>query len=413
MEIFVVLFIVVVLATATIVFAMNKNKQKNTLLDNGKETTVVSMEVENLPIKFEMLPVESTVDESKLVEITDEKVLARIIDVVPEMARVGVSIGDVAKNNGQVLYQAVIPAGAKLVGSKEMPGAVRGLYRGTSGIKGHANLVEVNNTANVIQNVTSATMNVASMVVGQYYMSQINSQLEDITKKISCVTNFQDNEFMSKVFALVSQIKIISEFQVEIIDNSELRSSELSKLSNLEHECIELLGQANKTISDYTTNKTETYEDYQSAFVEIQKWTVYQRSLLEVLYKVSELRFALYLGKVSIQYCISLLDTYSEQTEKVCSLLSMWHQQQLKNYDVHLAASNRKRDGLDGIVHKIPALFNKEHSYKPISKDVVVTIENQMQEFKKPKASIQSALTENDVKIIAKNGKLYYLPECE
>ena len=43
----------------------------------------------------------------------------------------------------QVLYRAIIPAGAKLTDSKAMEGAVHGIYHGTDGIRGHANLVAV------------------------------------------------------------------------------------------------------------------------------------------------------------------------------------------------------------------------------------------------------------------------------
>lgn len=43
--------------------------------------------------------------------------------------------------NRKVLYRDAIPAGAKLTNSKAMEGAVRGIYHGVDGIKGHANLV--------------------------------------------------------------------------------------------------------------------------------------------------------------------------------------------------------------------------------------------------------------------------------
>lgn len=39
--------------------------------------------------------------------------------------------------NGEVLYRAIIPAGAKLTDSKAMEGAVRGFYHGADGIRGH------------------------------------------------------------------------------------------------------------------------------------------------------------------------------------------------------------------------------------------------------------------------------------
>lgn len=415
MKIAIILILIMIFLFIVIYFTLNRRKDRHehSVTDEKSGYALERAANNEFPIKFDMLPAEVTIDDNKLVEITDKEVLARIVDAIPEMAQAGVSLGNAVQNNGQTIYQAIIPVGAKLVDSKEISGAVRGFYRNAEGIRGHANLVEVKNTANVVSNAASSAMNIASMVVGQYYMSQISNQLEGITQKISRITDFQNNEFMSKVFALVSQIKNMSEFQVEIMDNRELRIYDLAKLDTLEHECIELLGQTNKTITDFTSNKTETYEEYQNTFVEIQKWTIYQKILLEVLYRIAELKFALHLGTASIQYCSSLLNTYSEQTEKACSLLSSWHKNHIKMYDINLESSNRKRDGIDRVIHKIPAIFNEEYGYKPISKDIVGTIEEQMKGLKKPEVSIESKLCENDVKMIVKDGKVYYLPEIE
>lgn len=404
---------IILIIIALIIKKTRKNIDKSEMPDLQHSEFSLSVNSANneIAIKFDMLPAETVVDENKLVEIKDKKVIARVIDAVPEMAQAGVSAGNVVKNNAQVLYQAIIPNGAKLVDSKDMAGAVRGFYRGTDGIRGHANLVQVDNSANALANATSSAMNVASMVVGQYYMSQINEQLEGITNKISQITDFQDNEFMSKVFALVSQIKIMSEFQTEIIDNYELRTSELIKLDTFEHECAELLGQANKTISDFASKRTESYNDYENTCISLQKWVLYQKTLLEVLNKIAELKFAMRLGTLSIEQCGSLLNTYITQSEQATAMLTAWHENELKSYEVHLDESTRKRDGIDGVIHKIPAMFNEEYAYKSITENVVNVIQNQIASFEKPKTMSNDKLFESDVRMIVKEGKLYYLPE--
>lgn len=99
-------------------------------------------------------------------------------------------------------------------------------------------------------------MGVASMIVGQYYMAQINSQLEKIGGEISQIIDFQNNEYQSRVISLVAHVKEIADFQTDILENSELRLSKISQLDNLEEECTKLLGQANLTLSGYT-NKTD------------------------------------------------------------------------------------------------------------------------------------------------------------
>lgn len=116
-----------------------------------------------------------------------------------------------------------------------MEGAVRGFYRGADGIQGHADLVAVQaqkGTA-VAASTAAAAMGVASMVVGQYYMTQINAGLGEISDGISKISDFQDNEFRSRVFSLVAHVKKIADFQVEILENDELRLSKIAQLDSL------------------------------------------------------------------------------------------------------------------------------------------------------------------------------------
>lgn len=81
------------------------------------------------------------------------------------------------------------------------------------------------------------------MVVGQYYMSQINAELGAISDGISNISDFQNNEYRSRVFSLVAHIKKIADFQVEILENEELRLSKISQLDSLEEECTKAINE--------------------------------------------------------------------------------------------------------------------------------------------------------------------------
>ena len=181
-------------------------------------------EPQGISIQIEMLPAEVIPEGSKLAEITDTKVLAHVNQLVPNLVQAGNAVNNAiqaAQINGEVLYRAFIPAGAKLANSRDMAGAARGFFHGADGIRGHANLVaiEAQKGTTVVANTASSAMSVASMVVGQYYMTQINSELEKIGNGISKVSDFQDNEYRSRIFALVSHVKKIAAFQTEIIEN--------------------------------------------------------------------------------------------------------------------------------------------------------------------------------------------------
>lgn len=60
-----------------------------------------------------------------MVEITDSKVLARVNNLIPNLAQAGNAVnnaGQAVEAQGEVLYRAIIPAGAKLTNSRGMEG---------------------------------------------------------------------------------------------------------------------------------------------------------------------------------------------------------------------------------------------------------------------------------------------------
>lgn len=372
---------------------------------------------QELVIHMEMLPAEAIPDESRLVEITDSKVLAHVNNLVPGLTQVGNAANNAVQavqGNGEVLYRAIIPAGAKLTDSRAMENAVRGIYHGADGIKGHANLVRVEaqkGTA-VVANTAAAAMGVASMVVGQYYMTQINAELGAISEGISKIADFQDYEYRSKVFSLIAHVKKIADFQAEILENNELRMSKINQLDSLEEECTQLLGQANLTLAGYAKKKDLDYDAYEKELKEAQNWYMYQKSLLDVLYKISDLRYTLHLGAVSREQCVALLPMYTQQVAETQDRLSNWHQDTAKRLNISPEDGKRKRGGFDGVIHFIPGLFNDELNFRSIEKSTASMITTQASGYEAHHQDTTDLYAE-DVQLIAKDGKVYYLPESK
>src|SRR5699024_6043306 len=140
---------------------------------------------------------------------------------------------------------------------------------------------------------------------------------------------------------LVTKVKKMSSFQTEILENEELRKSEISNLNRLEQQCIELLGQANLTIADYSKKMDMGIKGYEEQLVGVQYWVVYQETLLEVLYLIANLKYALYLGTVSRDQCNSLLSTYGKQVKDVKIGLQNWHLEQMEKYGINLEEGYR------------------------------------------------------------------------
>lgn len=418
-----VLIAVVCVAVAVGIYMFFRKKQTTTNLiqDSADSDLMVTSSnqmkvsgnekgMELLLIQMEQLPMESIPDESALVEIKDSKVLARIDNLIPGIAQARTAAANAVRAGGETVYRAIIPAGAKLTDSKAMEEAVRGFYRGADGIQGHANLVAVNQTASQMANTVAVAMGVASMVVGQYYMTQINAELGEIHDDIEKIADFQDNEYKSKVFALVAQVKKIASFQVEILDNEELRMGEIAHLNELEDECIRLLGQANLTVASFADKKYSDYDAYKKNLHEAQNWYMYQHMLLDILYKISDLKYALHFGNVSREQCTALLPTYTKQVSDAQMKLADWHEGAVKRLGIDTSKATRKREGFDGVIHWIPGLFNDELNYRSISERTAEMIEMQSSEGVSSHLPGKEELYNEDIQIISKDGKLYYLP---
>ena len=418
------LCVVAAIAVGVIIYLkskQNKEEPVNNAVVASKASSAelqTTQDANELVIQMDFLPAEALPDDTKLVEITDSKVLAHVNNLVPGLAQAGNAVNNaaqVAQANGEVLYRAIIPAGAKLTDSKVMEGAVRGLYHGADGIKGHANLVavEAQKGTAVVANTAAAAMGVASMVVGQYYMTQINAELGVISDGISQIQDFQDNEYRSRVFSLVAHVKKIADFQTEILENDELRLSKISQLDSLEEECTQLLGQANLTLAGFANKSELDYEGYEKALRNAQDWFMYQKSLLDVLYKISDLRYALHLGSVSREQCIALLPTYSKQVSDTQSRLTAWHEGTAERLGIEMDESRRKRAGFDGVVHFIPGLFNDDLNFRGLEERTANMITAQKTGHYNAHKMDKSELYAEDVQLISKDGKIYYLPESK
>ena len=260
-------------------------------------------------------------------------------------------------------------------------------------------------------NVANATMGVASMVVGQYYMTQINDQLEGINDGIVKIADFQNNEYKSKVYALVAEVQKCSTFQIETLENAELRNRELAHLKNLEHECARLLGQANLTLQGFTDNKGLDYAKYEKLVSEANSWYQYQQILLEVMYKIGDLTYALNLGAVSRENSYAMYLPYAKQAEGALEKLDAWHKSNRSKLEIDIDETRRKRQGVEGFFMNIPALFNDDLHYKAISKRTAAMISRQSDGSTAIKPADDTDLFQKDVRLVAKDGKLYYLPE--
>ena len=366
-----------------------------------------------LQVKVEQLPDIFEDNGLALVEIEDDKVINRIISAVPQLAQAGVNVGAVAEGMqlaNQGVYQAILPAGAKLVNSKDMEGAVRGFFRNKKGIAGQANWMNADSAVNKIAaaNIANAAMGAAALVVGQYYMKQINDELADMNSNISKLANFQMAEYKGKVLTLMTQVKRASEFQTEILEDNNLRNEEIQRLQGLETTCMDLLNQANVTISELSSKEGESFEKYDKLMSEVAIWQKYQGALTEVLYMIADLNYTLHLGAISKEQCYAAYSDMYAMENNLIDKLRKWHEFYKKKFKIDVDQARMERQGIDAAIHKPLELISEKWKYRNIGKKAVTNIRVQRNIQINDRTLDMRDRYNEDVRLIAKEGKLYY-----
>lgn len=264
----------------------------------------------------------------------------------------------------------------------------------------------VNKIASV--NIANAAMGAAALVVGQYYMGQISSELSKLNGSISKLADYQMAEYKGKVLTLTTQVKRASDFQSEILEDNNLRHEEIQRLQSLETACMDLLNQANVIISDLSSKEGESFDKYEKMMGEVAIWQKYQQVLTEVLYMIADLNYTLHLGALSKEQCYFAYSDMYDTESKLIDKLKKWHDMHSKKFGIDVDYARMERQGIDAVLHKPLELFSENWKYKNIGKDVVVNIRVQKNFRLNGRTLDMRDRYNEDVSIIARDGKFYY-----
>lgn len=427
MEIFFILgilILIVIIITGLIIYFVYKKQNKLlndelsgdsefNLKQNNDSTLSKDNSLLEIVIPVELLP-ENTLNEKKLYEIKDSNVLARITDTVPALTNT--LARTITNKEHQVVgevYRAIIPSGVTLSKSKEMEGAFRGSFSKGKGIAGHANFVKVDpsqlSKTSQLANGVANVMNVTSLVVGQYYMSEVNDKLKSMNKNLTEIGDFQQREFKSKIFSLIARVGKISKFSSDIIENEELRNRQLHSLDSIEGKVIQLLQQVNITIDELSSNNEKLdFKTYSEKIHELNTLFNYQKVLVSLLEEISKLMYSLNKGAVKAEMCYLMFNGYLKQSNETLSKLELWHKIQTKNLGIDIDNHRIKKYGIQRAIGEVQGLFNEEWKYKSLDENIEKKIIMQTVNTKF-QATLPEEVFDKDIEIVAKDGKLYYL----
>ena len=107
------------------------------------------------------------------------------------------------------------------------------------------------------------------------------------------------------------------------------------------------------------------------------------------------------------------MSTYTKQVSKTNNKLIGWHESTANRLEVDISELKRRRTGFDRAIHWVPGRFVKEQNYRTLEKSTADMIETQITGKTNAISQDKSDLYNEDVQIISKDGKLYYLPTSQ
>lgn len=360
-------------------------------------------------------------------EITDTKLLKRINTLVPhiidtsrsvtqtqQLINAGKQIKNFNNNIPKNVMEVIIPPNAKLHNSKAIEGAYRGSYT-YNGQLHQANFkpVEIQNLKEIqpskMLNYAADAMNIASIVVGQYYMSEIDNKLESLNENVEEIKNFLDKERLAKVQNLITNVSIVSKYKDEILSNEQAISQELTKLSDYEEKALDILTHINHETIDISKKNIDNFSDYQRTTVMLERLFTQQNILVQVINQIASLKYILYKGSMSVDYCYEKFNCAFTNSSSVRKNIKSFHNKTIKQLNVDLENHRYlKNNILNNVARPIIEAIHDEWNYENFDETLVNKIKEQKNnEIDQPKLL---NVFGQETKLIIHDGRVYYSP---
>lgn len=254
---------------------------------------------------------------------------------------------------------------------------------------------------NALVNAGFAT---TSMIVGQYYMNEINNKLEELKGNIQNVSDFLDSAYQSKLNKIISKMQEIIDNKQEILNNDYSRNKRYDDVLRLEDTCVELLGQANDLIKRNILNEDIDYKKYEKTIKEISKWFSRQQILQRLLLEIGNLRYVLAYGNETSKLSHTQYNNYLLQTNTTNDALENWHNSIGKTLGID--TKELRRNGQ--LIKKYTiGLINENWGYSKIDNKTGKTIVEQTNIIKLK--SYNNQKQDEIIKIQKYNGEYYNL----
>ncbi|MCT3449658.1 hypothetical protein EFR39_05995 [Limosilactobacillus fermentum] len=317
---------------------------------------------------------------------------------------------EVAEKAGSGAYQVIMQSGQSLMHSKNGENLYKGITQaaGHCGIAGSADLKPINSTASELAAKTGAVagvMAVASMVVGQYYMTEINGKLESISESIDDIKNFQKTELLAQISTVVRESRQLSVYNDEIMESASERQLARHRASDFEEKSGELLDQINSLIrlELVPSGKFSEYERHTRGLVPLLSS---QQVLVATLRELSRLTVVLSRSEVSPERAGATYKELVASSEKVRDNVVEWHSKETDVWHVNLARESRAKTGIKKVVSQPLTLVNPELAYQHVPSEFIKQVQTQSS-MRQPELPEMTGY-QVPVDLLIQNNQVYY-----
>jgi hypothetical protein len=412
-----ILIVLIILIIILLIFFYNKNKKtspNNNLVKKDDDLIVPSNNNDSY------FPIIEVIEDNSLIpnenkKITDSKIknaLSKIDNASIQSTKVKKEI----TKTKDILDSNKVFFSASTSDAKKMLKAGNNKYYGTQIDKNTNKFIDQTKFTkenSLMKNITkegitSASFNALSMVVGQYYMSEINDKMEELKSEIKEVSNYLKSEYQAKITTIISKLKEIIDNQTEILSNETNIKNSYEDIKSREEECSNLLGQANDSINNNIKDFNLEYKDYINKTNIIEEWFIKQQILIELLNKIGDLRYLLSNGNESYKLSHSQYNNYLILINKTNIKLQSWHNYYINKFGIDIE-KNRKKGTLFKVRENTIGKIKEEWNYKKLENNLVKEISSQItREELKP---VTKEKKDEHIKLLKQNGEYYYLQD--
>ena len=339
MKIFIIILFLILIVSMIFIIILKRNKKKkmSIILDNKENYFPQVQIVED----DEIVPVEK----NKIKNLDVKNAISKIDNYLPK----GVLIKNNVENATEILKEGRAYFSAAKDGVENMlevngSNEVYGIQMKNKKFNKQTKFL---NETDIIQEqakneLVNAGFSAASMIVGQYYMDEINNKLEDISESIDKISEVQDSEYTGKIGSIITKVREVIEYKDEILNNKYSRDKRYDEIMFVEKDCKELLGEANDMINKILKkNNNINYEKYIKEIKNINTWFVRQQLLQDLLLQIDDIRYVLANGNESAKLSHNTYNKYAITTNQVNNKLENWNKNNIEKFGIDIQQSRK------------------------------------------------------------------------